>query len=163
MVAELRPRTVVDVGVGHGKYGLLCREYCGNLRRLVGIEGERRYLERFPWLPAIYDELIVADARDVDNGTYSDADVVVMADVLEHLTTEDGAALLRRIAGPVVISTPAEFFQNPEADAGYETERHRSLWERDRLDDPVFTGHRVARDSAFAGTIGGILVRLDPA
>lgn len=163
LVAELRPRTVVDVGPGNGKYGVLCREYCGHLRRLIAIEGEPRYLTAFPWLEAIYDEVIVIDAIAAPDRVFTAADVVIMADVIEHLTLDDGAALLRRINRPVVVSTPEVFFQNPEADAGYETERHRSLWTRELFDDPELTGHRIIRDSAFASTIGGILVRLDPA
>jgi hypothetical protein len=154
---EHKPRTVLDVGPGHGKYGLLLREYAPWLERLDAVEGEPRYLERFPWLERIYDNVIVGDVAELF-GMELFYDLVLMVDVLEHLDHDAGEALLRRIPGRVIVCTPAVFFQNPEADQGFETERHRSLWTVAEL----AAIRPLEVEDVYAASIGGILVRMAP-
>jgi ribosomal protein RSM22 (predicted rRNA methylase) len=50
MAAEVKPRRILDVGPGNGKYGLLVREYLPPLEELVAVEAEPRYVDSFPWL-----------------------------------------------------------------------------------------------------------------
>jgi hypothetical protein len=126
---ETRPRSIMDVGAGHGKGGLLLREYLEPIARLDAIEAEPRYLASFPWLRAIYDTVYEIDAMDADYAPY---DTVLMIDVLEHLTHEQGEQLLRRIPGRVIICTPIVYFQNPEH-TEYPTEDHRSVWTADEI------------------------------
>ena len=38
VLVRLRPQSILDVGTGRGKYGVLCREYFPDAR-IVGIEG----------------------------------------------------------------------------------------------------------------------------
>jgi 2-polyprenyl-3-methyl-5-hydroxy-6-metoxy-1,4-benzoquinol methylase len=127
-----RPISVLDVGPGFGKFGLLFREYVEGIdhgsafSRLDAVETEPRYLARFRWLPEIYDRVIVADVCALSD-TELDYDLIVMAEVLEHLDRDAALHLLGRIPGRVVISTPRAFFDNPEADE-WESERHRSHW-----------------------------------
>jgi 2-polyprenyl-3-methyl-5-hydroxy-6-metoxy-1,4-benzoquinol methylase len=115
--------SALDVGPGHGKYGLLMREYLHGLDRLDAVEAESRYITPVLW--EVYDRVMLADVRELDAFDY---DVVLMADVIEHLEKQDGRELLERITCPVVITTPSVWFQNPEADQGWPTERHRSIW-----------------------------------
>src|ERR1017187_7491474 len=66
-----RPTRVLDVGVGCGKFGLLCKEYLGfwnspDSQRPVVVDG----IEAFPAYlgasqRAIYDSLHVGDARAI--------------------------------------------------------------------------------------------------
>jgi 2-polyprenyl-3-methyl-5-hydroxy-6-metoxy-1,4-benzoquinol methylase len=151
LVHQVPHRRILDVGPGHGKYGLLCREYLNDKPEwLAAVEGEPAYLEVFPWLECIYDEVRVQDVMLADPEWVASFDCVLMVDVIEHLTKDDGLALLERCRGHVVICTPAEFFQNPEE--GW-TERHRSLWS---VDD--FAG-RLLWD---ASQLGGVVVALRP-
>lgn len=131
LIAKVPHATVLDVGPGVGKYGLLMREYWRSRPsdRLDAVEAWAPYLAAYPWLEHIYDELRVADVRTLSDDELAGYDVVLMADVLEHFTKEDGIALLARIPGRVIITTPAVYFQNPEA-ATIWTEDHRSLWGR---------------------------------
>jgi hypothetical protein len=62
--------------------------------------------------------------RDLQLGAY---DLVLLVDVLEHLTHEQGEQLLARIPGRALVCTPRDFFQNPQF-ADYPTEEHRSVW-----------------------------------
>lgn len=145
---QVQPRRILDVGPGHGKAGILLREYIGTTARgngpiehLAAVEAEPRYVESFPWLEAVYDDVIVDDATHLADEVLEGFDLVVMSDVVEHMTRDDALALIDRIPGRIVVSTPAEFFQNPEADEGWETERHRSHWQAS--DFPRLESHRV--------------------
>lgn len=84
-------------------------------------------------------------------------DVVLMVDVLEHLTHEDGAELLARIPGRVVICTPRDYFQNPEA-ADYPTENHRSLWNSRE----IAAIRELETEDVEALGVGAVLVRTAP-
>lgn len=156
MVWEVKPRSVLDVGVGFGKYGLLLREFvgCPPIERLEGIEAWQPYVDNFPWLQCIYDRVQVGSVLNLTRAELAEFDLVLMVDVLEHLDKDAGHALLNRIDGHVVICTPAEFFQNPEAEER-PPEMHRSLWS---VED--FAGPRLQLGYE---RLGGVLIRLSPA
>lgn len=157
---EVRPRRVLDVGPGHGKAGVLLREYIGTEAAGTGpivavdaVEAEPRYLDRFPWLTSIYDTVYGSDVCDLPDEVLAAYDLVVMADVIEHLDRHDALRLLDRIPGVVVIATPTSWFQNPEH-AAWPTEEHRSHW---TFAD--FAGRADAHD-LDAAKVGVLLVRL---
>lgn len=146
-------RTVLDVGPGFGKYGLLLREYLNDPPAVIdAVEVEPSYIT--PRLEAIYNVVFPMDARDLSYSTYAMYDVVLMVDVIEHLSKADGIALLRQIRGRVVVSTPATFFANDTALP--ESETHRSLW---GLSDFVTAGRTIEVD---ASEQGAVLVLLAP-
>lgn len=71
IVTMLNPHSVLDIGVGFGKYGFLLRElldlkpgeeggYAKWSRRIDGIEVEARYLT--PVHEYIYDRILIGDA-----------------------------------------------------------------------------------------------------
>jgi hypothetical protein len=86
------------------------------------VEAEPRYVTRR--LVAAYDNLITTDVRALR----PEFDVALMVDVIEHLEKPDVLAVWDKIACPIVFCTPTEWFQNPEADQGWPTEEHKSLW-----------------------------------
>lgn len=118
--------SMLDVGPGLGKYGLLAREYLHGVDQLDAVEVESRYIT--PTLWEIYDCVHGNDIRDWSTDALSNYDVVLMADVIEHMPKEDGLALIDRIPGPAVMTTPSVWFQNPESEDGWPSEQHRSLW-----------------------------------
>lgn len=146
--------TILDVGPGHGKYAVLVREYVGPVERLDAVEAWEPYVEAFK-LRDLYDEVIVEDVRFLGDADLARYDVVLMVDVLEHLEHVDGEALLRRIAGRVIVCTPASFFQNPEHLA-IPPEAHRSVWTLEELAAirPLEVGYVE---------LGGVIARLAPA
>lgn len=160
MCWEVRPRRILDVGPGHGKAGILLREYIGTERRGNGpiqlvdaIEAEPRYIEAFPWLTAVYDNVHRGDVTTRGTAMLGFYDLVLFADSIEHIDKPDALALLDRIPGRVVLSTPVDYFDNPEADMGWPTERHRSHWTADDFAD---------RAEMIVVQHGGLLVRLGP-
>lgn len=143
IVKQLRPASILDVGVGFGKWGHLFREYTDILAaerepkryqrkhwrvRIDGIEGHAAYLT--PMHRFLYNEIFIGDAREIIRGI-SRYDLIFLGDIIEHFDSADGRSFLRRCVGKakkaVVLSTPKhETFQANLC--ANELERHRSVW-----------------------------------
>jgi hypothetical protein len=136
LVVSKRPRRILDIGVGFGKNGFLCREYSelwGGHHRLPpdewettidGIEAHGEYLHA--WQFAIYSTIIIGDALEV-LPTLDDYDLIVATDVLEHFNSADAVAMLDLIRDKsrhFLVTTPDRFLAQG-AVAGNEYERHR--------------------------------------
>ena len=138
LILLLKPNSILDVGVGFGKYGLLLREYLELWdgrgvynqwkKRIDGIEVFPGYLTAVHHY--IYDHIYVGDALDVLPTTPDKYDLILLVDIIEHFSLEDGLRLLQYAAEcgrNVLISTPkclapqSNAFGNP-----YET--HRFQW-----------------------------------
>ncbi|WP_394821312.1 hypothetical protein [Pendulispora albinea] len=144
IVVQLNPMSVLDIGVGFGKYGLLCREYLelwdgredyrSFTRRIDGVEVFPEYLT--PVHKYVYDEVYIGNALDVvPNKLERTYDLALLIDVLEHFEKKDGEALLRALlarAKNVVVSVPKDIghqgttFEN-------EHEAHIGEWTPDEL------------------------------
>lgn len=132
-----RPASVLDIGPGHGKYGLLAREYCGaRIGHLAALEAEPRYVAAFPWLTSIYDQIRIGRLEDIATHLTTIAvDVALLIDVLEHVTHDEGLAALDALhaaGATVILCTPRHYFANDDHPtwpaAEYPTELHRSHW-----------------------------------
>jgi hypothetical protein len=156
LLRQLQPRSILDVGVGFGKWGHLFREYTDILEaehnppryqrenwqvRIDGIEGHPGYLtdmHRF-----LYNQIYIGDAREIIAKAKS-YDLIFMGDILEHFEKEPGWQLLHDVFAKanqaVILTTPK--YETAQADlCGNELERHRSLWSTREL--LQFPGARV--------------------
>ena len=143
LIKQLKPASILDVGVGFGKWGHLFREYTdivasqdeptryhrpGWKVRIDGIEGYSSYITDMHRY--LYNEIFVGDVRELvkESGNY---DIVFLGDIIEHLTKEDGIALLHELIKKankaVILSTP-KYDTGQEALCENELERHLSLW-----------------------------------
>ena len=142
LVAE-KPASVLDVGAGYGKYGLLAREF-GGAQRVDAIDANP---PRFD----VYDHVYLGDLRRLDALLPSDApryDLAMFIDVIEHLDKPDALAFLDRLvvrARRVLITTPWGF--RPQEIAGMPWETHRSGW----LPWEFGARYRVRRLGLFPG------------
>lgn len=143
LVRQLKPKSILDVGVGFGKWGHLFREYTDineaendparyqrkNWRiRIDGIEGYAAYLT--PMHRYLYNRLHVGDASALLN-RLPHYDLIFLGDVIEHFEKTPGLRLLRdafkKANKAVIVTTPK--FETGQADlCDNELERHRSLW-----------------------------------
>src|SRR5215510_5091009 len=97
LLRQLRPNSILDVGIGFGKWGHLFREYTDILEaeheparyqrehwrvRIDGIEGYAAYLT--PMHQYLYTAIHVGDARSV-LPRLDPYDLIFLGDVLEHL------------------------------------------------------------------------------
>jgi hypothetical protein len=145
-VLAIDPRSILEVGIGCGKYGALLREYLtvwghyfepwgGVPLRMVGIEIHALYADSPAW--ACYDQVIIGDALEVVPGVKEQFDLALIVDVLEHFDKEGGArllvALLERaprvlVALPAIVGETVEVWGNPH-------EVHRVGWMADEVRD----------------------------
>jgi SAM-dependent methyltransferase len=151
-VLELRPLSILELGIGYGKYGALLREYFPKAL-IIGVEGWAAYRNE-NW--SKYDEVLIQDFVHVASGNY---DLVLMVDSLEHLDKQTGGMLLKKLVGEnrrVLVSTPdGEYPQG--AVNGNEYERHRATWTATEF---VALGGRVLANPKF--DIGyGVLVEFE--
>jgi hypothetical protein len=139
LVSEVKPKKVLDIGVGWGKYGCLFRVCLeggyhdisnrANWRVVIdGIEAFPAYIGDLQ--KSVYDNIIISTVEDALPGL-SDYDVIFMGDVIEHLPKDVGLRvidrLLQKANSRLIIATPnGPYEQGAVLDNEYE--RHNSFW-----------------------------------
>lgn len=91
-IKSVGARTVLDVGAGAGNWRDWLRKnrYKG---RIEAVEVWQSYVDKFE-LHRKYDSVYIVDAREWDHYDY---DVVILGDIIEHMTKEDAVALVEKI------------------------------------------------------------------
>jgi hypothetical protein len=143
LVRQLKPNSILDVGVGFGKWGHLFREYTDILAaehdppryrrenwkvRIDGIEGHAPYLT--PMHEYFYDKIHIGDACEL-LANLPPYDLIFLGDIIEHFDKAKGRKLLREAyehALKALIVTTPKYETAQEGLCGNELERHRSLW-----------------------------------
>lgn len=153
----LKPRSVLEVGIGCGKYGALLREYLtvwdhyfepwGSVQlRIDGIEIHELYASSPAW--ACYDHVLIGDARELVPTLTTRYDLALMVDVLEHFEPAAGVELLEALlnaADAVLVGLPATFvptvevWHNPH-------EIHRAGWTAQELEAAGFAVELVREE-----------------
>jgi hypothetical protein len=143
LIRQLKPASILDVGVGFGKWGHLFREYTDILEaerepgryfrqnwrvRIDGIEAFADYITDMHRY--IYNNLYIGEATKLLPSLPA-YDIIFIGDVIEHLMKAQGfqllAEALEKARRTVIVTTPRyETGQGPLC--GNELERHRSLW-----------------------------------
>jgi len=170
IIRQLRPKSILDVGVGFGKWGHLFREYTDILEseheparyhranwqvRIDGIEGFPDYITEMHRF--LYNDIHIGNAAQLIK-TLPGYDIIFLGDVIEHFTPEDGKQFLTDALAhanqAVAISTPK--YETEQDDlCGNELERHRSLWGED--DFKRFPGAEVK--TIDEGTLLAVLTK----
>lgn len=150
------PSSVLDVGVGFGKYGFLLREHLDIRKRryskdswvtrIDGVESWKNYLS--PIHAYIYNHVFVGDVRELVK-QLPDYQLIVLADVIEHMSRAAGVALLTAlyakceramvISFPNTIGSDWQHWPNP-------LEKHEVVWKAEDFKE-LFPGHVVANGS----------------
>ena len=94
VISKMSPKTVLDIGPGEGIYGKIVRKYSPQTEKLVGVEIWGPYVEQFK-LREFYDEVWICDARIYPDYKY---DLVIVGDILEHMSREDAVTLWGKIS-----------------------------------------------------------------
>lgn len=106
---------ILDVGAGQGKYRVLLPEY----EHVYAVEVFEPYVDTNN-LRELYHEVFVQDVRDFVNErghAFLFDMVVVMGDVLEHLTRDDARVVLNELRAHVteiIVVVPYEYPQGEE-------------------------------------------------
>jgi hypothetical protein len=149
VIRNIYPRTILDVGIGFGRWGILCREILdvrdGHISpkdwqvEIVGIEACEKYIQ--PYHSVFYSRVIHGEAMEYVSSMNERFDLIILGDVLEHFQKDQGAAFLDLClskAEYVLLNIPigAHWPQSPLNDNVYE--EHKSSWTRnDFIKKPV--------------------------
>lgn len=138
------PKSILDVGIGFGKYGFLAREYLelwygtGEYDdwkiRIDGIEAFKKYIT--PVHDFIYDQVYIGDAIDILPSLKARYDIVLIIDVLEHFSYQNGMKLLEECkehGRNIIVSTPKKMLPQKSI-FGNPFETHISHWTRKHFD-----------------------------
>ena len=149
-VIKLNPKSILDVGIGFGIYGVLFRA-CTDIRlseltpsrykkwevKIDGIEIFESYRNsNYDNYNHIYygSALTVLGNLIVDELSY---DLIYLGDIIEHFDKKSGFYLLRlckKLGKNIIISTPKYF--RPQTDVlGNEHEKHLSLWTKEDFEE----------------------------
>lgn len=162
LVIMSEPLSILDVGCGAGKYGVLCHErlnlwYTDNYKNrkviIDAIEAFSAYLT--PIHNYIYNQIFIAPADIAIDLTDKKYDLILLIDVLEHFEKEKGREFLRKLLQKgknVIISTPKAPGEQGE-EFGNSFERHLSGWTPEEIKEfgPCFT---VPNHSSYIVFIG---------
>jgi hypothetical protein len=164
VVKQLQPRSILDVGVGFGKWGYLFREFTDIIAseaepsryskpawrtRIEGIEGFAPYIHdghRFA-----YDKVHLGDAANL-LPQLGEFDLIFLGDIIEHFTIREGMDILRhaiRQRKQCVLLTTPRFQTHQAASCGNELERHRSLWRPKEFREAGFCRIALADRATF--------------
>lgn len=150
----------MDLGVGCGMYGVVCRQVLdgqyGRVRKerwdhlIDGIEGWEAY--RNPIWGA-YNAVEIGDFSQMDISGY---DLVLMIDTLEHLEPERGAALVEKLAQNnkhLIISVPTADSSTQGEPFGNAFECHRTQYRGAEFDKygPVTLHQGYCKVVSFKG------------
>lgn len=137
---EIQPATIIDIGPGAGTYAKLMRPH--HEAHWIGIEAWAPYIAEYG-LDDLYDIVHVADARLIDWSWFSTvSDLIIIGDVLEHMTTRHASVLLDRLkrhAGNLLVSIPV-LHLDQGAIGGNPFERHVDHWTYEAMLAELGTG-----------------------
>jgi len=141
LMKQANPKSILDIGMGFGKYGFLAREYLDLWEdrknfydwkvRVEGIEIFDKFITDFHRF--IYDDIHIGDVRNqipifLRNG--KKFDLILVIEVIEHISREEALGLLKSISKMtrnVIITTPKNI-GHQGAQYGNKHECHVSQW-----------------------------------
>jgi len=165
VIAERRPRAVLDAGIGFGLWGGLLRQYLdvwsGRIypsqwaTRIDGIEIDGRRVQAHARY--LYTDILIGDIREIvpRRAAEQPYDVILFGDVLEHLPKDSGRAVLDAAIGLarqlVVVRIPLG--DGWRREGREEPDHHRSQWHA-----ADFSGYRgQVREYDFHGHPYGLI------
>lgn len=174
VIMRISPASLLDVGVGFGRWGMLAREFCELWQQRVF---SQQWTTRIDGIEAFapniaehhrhfYNEIMIGDAGQLATPELCAAyDLIVLGDVVEHLERAAADQLLATCiahARYVMVNIPLGPGWEQSDIYGNDFERHRSTWQADDFRRPELRHWRLFRD--FAGRLFGTFVfsREDP-
>ena len=126
-VSGLKPKRILDIGPGAGKWGRLLAPLA---ERIDCVEIHEPYVHQFK-LQSIYHQVYVGNVMDFSFEPH-DYSLAIVADILEHLAVLDAQVLLermRRVNLPVLVLVPYNYEQGECHDNPFEKHEQPELTE----------------------------------
>lgn len=139
IVRKLDPLTILDAGIGFGRWGILFREfleiwddsrYDGNWKRKIdGVEIYPGYIKDYHRY--FYDEIIIGDVIEYLEKTEKQYDLINLGDIIEHFDKPDGIRLIElamKKGRHVLINVPIGKYWQQDGTRENPYEAHKSIW-----------------------------------
>jgi len=139
-VRKINPKRILDVGVGFGKWGYLCRDYLEATRMRMtpkewkvvidGVEPCERYINSLQEL--IYNKIYNKTIEEYLPEAFG-YDLIIANDVIEHMDKKVAWCVLNTLIKQntwVIVTVPLDdqLVENDDIVSDYPYERHRSIW-----------------------------------
>jgi len=139
LVKKIDPKSILDIGVGFGRWGILFREflevwgdnnYSGNWKRKIdGVEIFPHYIKNYH--KCFYDNIFIENALDFLQKLTTKYDLINCGDVIEHFGKSEALKFIELCLNKsqyVLINIPIgdNWPQGPINNNDYE--RHKSVW-----------------------------------
>ncbi|WP_136605788.1 class I SAM-dependent methyltransferase [Paenibacillus dokdonensis] len=159
LIRQVAPGRILDVGVGFGRWGMICREFLdvwqGRVFReqwtttIEGIEVFERSIDVYH--DCFYNHIYHVDAYEfiVRQQNLMGYDLVILGDVLEHFTKQDAGELLRsclEISRYVLLNIPIGDDWPQGSEYGNDYEIHRSEWTEAEFDVYPIVAKQMFKD-----------------
>jgi hypothetical protein len=131
LIADLSPKSVLDVGPGSGIYALMCRSFDSNIE-IDAVEVWTPYISEYK-LEELYDRVFNQDARSFDNFRY---DLVILGDVMEHMSKNDAVRIWKKVASQAtyaLLSIPTIYYPQAESHGNPFEEHVTDNWSVDSV------------------------------
>lgn len=140
LIKKLDPKSILDIGVGFGRWGILFREFLevwgdnnfkGNWTRIIdGVEIFPEYINSYH--DFFYNNIYIEDALDFIKHTKNKYDLINCGDVIEHFKKSDAIEFIQTCLNKskyVLINIPVgnNWEQGPVNNNN--NEMHLSVWE----------------------------------
>ena len=149
-IAKLKPKSVLDIGIGRGKYGFLIREYfpptkekekiyddsaspiksmgCEEILTVDGVEVFEPYITDLQ--KKIYNQIFIGNVLEMDIEKWEPHDLYLLIDVIEHWERKKTMELIEKLIkkGNILISTPRSYTPQ-RASYGNKWEEHLTEYE----------------------------------
>jgi 2-polyprenyl-3-methyl-5-hydroxy-6-metoxy-1,4-benzoquinol methylase len=138
LILKLKPKKILDIGPGFGKWSILIREALLSDRAAQGELTPKddiiidcceccQYFINQPYHQALYNHHYHKRIEEVD--LPDDYDLLLLIDVIEHFPKEKGKELLKRLSRfNLLVSTPKEVVFYRTHFYGPDSEPHLSQW-----------------------------------
>ncbi|MBN8586243.1 MAG: class I SAM-dependent methyltransferase [Ignavibacteria bacterium] len=139
LIRKLDPQSILDVGAGFGRWGILFREfleiwdgarYGGNWQRKIdAVEIYPGYIKDYHHY--FYNNIFIEDAASFIESTRNRYDLINFGDVIEHLDKPAGIKMLEDALTKsryVLVNVPIGKFWPQEGTPDNPFEAHRSIW-----------------------------------
>lgn len=152
---EIKPKTVIDIGVGKGTYSRLIKGApINDQANWTAVEAWAPYATTYK-LANWYNNIIIADAYYLDYGKVYNghADLVIAGDVLEHMTKTESKELIaefKKHAKNIIISIPL-LHLDQDSYKGNWFEKHVDHWHFEDMQAELGSG---LKDSLEGPTLG---------
>jgi len=139
LIRKLNPKTILDVGIGFGRWGILFREfleiwesshYDGRWERIIdGVEIFPNYIKDYH--KYFYSNIYIEDALIYLQRTDNRYDLINLGDVVEHFKKHEGEKLIELSLEKgrfVLINVPIGKHWKQDGTSENPYEAHKSVW-----------------------------------